>query len=602
MLKFKKTNKRIFNYISNELVIKLLNVASWIILFFSFFAVLLTFYRLGFPVKIGIKIQIVHIVYFIQKVLFIIFLMRFFLLFYQKADKRTIISNLILFLSIILFYVVSYLFSDYLFRHLGVLYHHIETIYLLIVNFMIFLAEYSSKNIYFVKKIKQSILFLIGFVLLIISGALLLLLPSATTNGISIIDAFFTSTSAVCVTGLITLDTATAFTSFGKFIILVLIQLGGLGIMTFTTFFALYLSSSTSFKEYLAAKELLSSNSFSDLSKTLLKIIIFTFSIEAIGALFIWIFLKDKFTFETVHYAIFHSVSAFCNAGFSTKSANLMDASTINNYPLQLTVVMLIILGGIGFPVLLNSYNWIKYLIGNFIRKLLGHRLLHQPKLIKVNTRLILRTTFWLLLAGTVFYLFVENNNILKGHTFMQKLGISFFASVSPRTAGFNTFDYANILPVTTIFTIFLMWIGASPNGTGGGVKTTTFALAVLNIFDAARDKNRIEIDRREISKSSISKAFAVISLSVVAIGTAVALISVFNPELDILKIVFETVSAYSTVGLSMGITSQLTTASKWVLIFTMFVGRVGMFTIFMAFLKQIKHKNYKYPVEDINI
>ncbi|MGQ9846610.1 MAG: TrkH family potassium uptake protein, partial [Bacteroidales bacterium] len=422
--------------------------------------------------------------------------------------------------------------------------------------------------------------------------------------GISITDAFFTSTSAVCVTGLTTVDTATNFTFFGKTIILVLIQIGGLGIMTFTTFFGFFFSGSSSFSNQLLIKDIINSETISEIFKTLLKIILFTFIIEGIGFLMIWFSLDPQINFSTenIKYSVFHSISAFCNAGFSTKSLGLMDPKTSNNYLLHTIIAFLVILGGLGFPILLNYYKLFKHFLYNFIRILRGKSYSHKPHIININSRIVIVTTFLLILFGMITFYIFEYNHVLKNYNWYEKIFLSFFASVSPRTAGFNTIDYSQILPVTALLTMFLMWIGASPSGTGGGIKTSTFAIALLNIFSFAKGKGRIEISKRELSSQTIRKAFATIQLSLLVIGISIVLVSLFNPELDFEKIIFECFSAFGTVGLSMGITPHLSEASKWVIIVTMFLGRVGTLTLFVAFIRKVKTVRYKYPIEEIII
>ncbi|HNV95021.1 MAG TPA: potassium transporter TrkG [Bacteroidales bacterium] len=582
----------------------LINFLSNSIFAISFSVVALTIYRLGFPHNDTRDIFIQNTILNFQIILLFSFLIRFFILINKKAAIRIVLGEFTLMLILSVFLVEHFFFPNYFKQILTNWYQLFETIYLIGINSIIFLIEFSKKSLSFLKGINPSLLFLSSFILIILIGCLLLMLPSATTNGISITDAFFTSTSAVCVTGLTTIDTATSFTFFGKTIIMLLIQIGGLGIMTFTTFFGLFFSGSSSFSNQLIIKDLINSEAISEIFKTLIKIILFTLIIEGIGFLMIWFSLDPHMHFSTdnIKYSIFHSISAFCNAGFSTKSLGLMDPTTSNNYLLHTIIAFLIILGGIGFPILLNYYKLFKHFINNLARLLQGKSYSHKPHIININSRIVIITTLLLILFGMISFYVFEYNHALKNYSWYEKIYLSFFASVTPRTAGFNTIDYSQVFPITALLTMFLMWVGASPSGTGGGIKTSTFAIAILNIFSFAKGKGRIETSKREISSQSVRKAFATIQLSLLVIGIAITLVSYFNPELDFEKIIFECFSAFGTVGLSMGITPHLSVASKWVIIVTMFLGRVGTLTLFVAFIRKVTTVRYKYPIEEVII
>ncbi|NSW44470.1 MAG: ATPase [Bacteroidales bacterium] len=584
---------------------------SWLINFLSnsifatsFAVIAMTIYRLGFQHHI-LKINFIqNTILYLQILLLGSFIIRLIILIQQKTLFRIILGEITLLLFLSVLVVEHFFFPNFFQNWLGNYYNLLETIYLISLNSIVFLIEFSKKSLSFLRGINPSLLFLSSFIIIILVGGLMLLLPAATYNGISITDAFFTSTSAVCVTGLITVDTATYFTFFGKTIIMVLIQIGGLGIMTFTTFFGLFFSGSSTFKDQLLIKDIINSEAISEIFKTLIKIILFTFIIEFIGFILIWFSLDPHLRFSTEHikFSIFHSISAFCNAGFSTRSLGLMDPSIAHNYLLHTIIAFLIIAGGIGFPILLNYYKLFKHFLYNFIRILQGKSYSHKPHIININSRIVIITTLSLIFLGMISFLLFENNNTLKGYSWAEKLYFSFFASVTPRTAGFNTIDYSQVLPITALLTMFLMWIGASPSGTGGGIKTSTFAIAILNIFSFAKGKNRIEISKREISSQSVRKAFATIQLSLLVVGMSIVLVSYYNPELDFEKIIFECFSAFGTVGLSMGITPHLSIASKWVLIITMFLGRIGTLTLFVAFIRKVKTVRYKFPAEEIII
>lgn len=468
---------------------------------------------------------------------------------------------------------------------------------------LIFIRELSSLNLDLKGKVfNPALLFILSFSGIILTGTFLLLLPGATHFPITYVDALFTSTSAVCVTGLAVFDTGKQFTIFGQVIILVLIQLGGLGIMTFTSYFSYFFRGSSSFQNQLLLKDMSNTDKLNEVFTTLKKVILITFSIELVGAVLIF-FSLDQTMFPTFvsrsFFSVFHSVSAFCNAGFSTLTNNFYEPGFRFNYFLLVVVAFLIILGGIGFPIIFNTMAYLRYVL---INRLIKRHRGHSPWILNLNTRITVVTTIVLLVAGTFVFYFLEMNNTLAEHNGFGKIVTAFFGSTTPRTAGFNSVNNAALLTSTVLFTIFLMWVGASPASTGGGIKTTTLAISILNVFSLARGKDRIEWFMREISNFTVQRAYAAIFLSFVVIGTSVILITIFQNDLSLRQIIFESVSAFGTVGLSLGITAQLTTASKMVIIITMFIGRVGMLTIFIAFFKKVKHLSYRYPSENVLI
>lgn len=471
---------------------------------------------------------------------------------------------------------------------------------------IVFIYEFSSKAFSLLERsFNPAMIFVLSFIFLILVGSLLLLLPNATANGISILDAFFTSTSAVCVTGLVVVDTATAFTPLGQWIILILIQLGGLGIMTFTSFFVLFFRGEATFQSQLFLKDVINEDNFGQILKSVYKIVVFTLAIELLGALFIYISVGSSSPAgERLFTSLFHSVSAFCNAGFSTYSNGLYEPALRYNYTLHFVIAILVIIGGLGFPILVNYYRLAKHFIRNKINQLKGadSYYKHKPHVITAGTRIVLYTTGILLIVGTVLFFITEYNNSLKGLSWAGKIVTSFFGAVTPRTAGFNTVNMSQLLHSTVFVTIFLMWVGASPGSTGGGIKTTTFALALLNAFSLARGKERVEFYRVQFSNESLRRAFAVMLLSTLVIGSSVFLLALFQPNMALLNIVFEVVSAFSTVGLSLGITSSLSVGGKVVIILTMFVGRVGMLTILIGMFKRTRFVSYKYPTENVYI
>jgi potassium uptake TrkH family protein len=455
-------------------------------------------------------------------------------------------------------------------------------------------------------KLSPSAIFVGSFLILIIIGTGLLLLPNATNAEITPIDALFMSTSAVCVTGLAVLDVGQDFTLSGQYYLMLLFQLGGLGMMTFTSFFGLFFRGDTSFGDRLMLKELTRASTLKNVLSTLISIVLITFLVETIGAIGIFLLIKDQIelsTFQNIHFSIFHAISAFCNAGFSTLPNGLAEIGFEHNYTLHLLIAGLFIFGGLGFPIVFNTLRFFQYwIIKQWYRIIWDKRLPQRPNLYNLNTRLILRTTFFLLLGGTFLFFLLEYNNTLAGKTLEGKIVTAFFGAATPRTAGFNTIDTAILTSPMILITIFLMWIGASPGSTGGGIKTSTFAIACLNIISTARQKDRIEYHNRQIDNVSIQRAFTVIALSIITIFIGLVLLTFFEPDKTLETLFFETVSAYSTVGLSMGITAGLSAPGKIVLVLIMFIGRVGTISLLIILFRRSEFLSYHYPKERIMI
>ncbi len=473
--------------------------------------------------------------------------------------------------------------------------------------FALFLTELSKSSLFFDNfYFNPTILFVISFLFLILIGTLLLMLPRAGAHhSLPFIDALFMSTSAVCITGLSTVDVATVFSPFGHTVLLILIQLGGLGIMTFTGFFGYFFSGGFSYKNQLMYSEFLGQNKVASVINTLLKIILVTLIFEAVGAVFIYANTEAS-AFETradrIFFAVFHAVSAFCNAGFSTVPNGMHDAAIRHNYPIQLIVAMLFIVGGFGFGIVFNIYAFVKRWAINVMQKLLtGKPYVYRVWVISFNTRLVMWMTALLVIASTLLTFVLEYGNTLQEHpSLWGKWVTAFFMGNSSRTAGFNVVEMNSLTFPMIMLSTLLMWIGAAPGSTGGGIKTTTFAVAVLNIISLARGKDKVEIFGRRIAADSIHKAFAIIVLSFLAVGSTIFALSITDGHLGLLPITFESFSAYATCGLSLGITSQLSAAGKAVIIGSMFVGRVGLLTLLVALIKNMRNRSYEYPQEQV--
>lgn len=409
-----------------------------------------------------------------------------------------------------------------------------------------------------------------SFIFIITLGALLLYLPLSTISGrLPFIDALFTATSAVCVTGLSVIDISKEFTFFGQIVVLILIQIGGLGIMSISAIVILFSINKGSVQDRIRTLEMFNTKNKDIIRSTVKAIFLATFLVELIGAILLFTVMDNNRIGERIFYSLFHSISAFCNAGFAlyTDSLHRFSDSAI----VSITVSLLIVLGGIGYPVFVSVYTAI-------ISKIKGKRYV-----IDVQTIIILLTTAFLLLFGTLFIFFNEYSNALEGMPLKEKILTSIFQSVSTRTAGFETIAYNSMNSVTIGVVIFLMFIGASPSSTGGGVKTTTFFVFIASIIMAITNRPFIIVKGRKIKDDAVNKSIAIFTLAIAISVFGALLIFYIDGHKAMMPVIFETVSAISTVGLSLGITAGLSVWSKIIVIALMFIGRVGYLTLFMS-------------------
>jgi len=430
---------------------------------------------------------------------------------------------------------------------------------------------------------------LFSFFLTIFVGTLLLLLPSATVKGevTTLIGALFTSTSATCVTGLIVYDTGTHFTLFGQLIILFLIQIGGLGIMTVSSAFAIMLGQRLSIKSESLIQNVVGESNKIDMVNLLRNVFIVTITFELIGAALMYLTFSKDFpaTNSAVYYAVFHSISAFCNAGFSLFSDSLINYS--KNFNINFVITTLIILGGIGFPVLVDIRK-------NIVRSLSITRL-------SLHTKIVLAGTFALLLLGFLGFFIAEYNTTMKDQTLVYRIFTSFFQSVTTRTAGFNTIDTGAMNKASVLLSSILMFIGASPGSTAGGIKTTALVVVVISVLALFKGNKDVNIFKRKISEDIIYRVMALIAASIFLLSIMIFILMMIEPfSFD--KIVFEAISAFGTVGLSMGITSTLSGFGKIIIILLMYLGRVGPLTLIFAISERILVSNYSYTEERISI
>lgn len=430
-----------------------------------------------------------------------------------------------------------------------------------------------------------------GFAVIILIGSLLLTLPvsSATGTRVGWFDALFTSTSAVCVTGLVAVDTGTAYSRFGHAVLLVLIQTGGLGFMTFATLILRLLGKRLTLRERAVVRESLNEERMGGLVQMIQWVVLSTFTVEAVGALLLAIRFVPKFGWgDGLFYSVFHSVSAFCNAGFDLFG----DFASLTGYRgdilVNLTVIALVVLGGLGFAVL--------------------HDLFVQRRLdrLRLHTKIVLSTYGALFLVGFLFTLAVEWRNpaTLGGLPVGEKLLAAMFQSVTLRTAGFNTIDQAEMMPATKLVNCVLMLIGAAPASTGGGVKVTTFAVLALLVRMVARGEISISVFHRRLERTLVQRAVAIMTIAVTIVFADVIALSLLEPGADILDIAYECASAMGTVGISALGTPSLRLASKIFILITMYLGRIGPLTmaLLLANKQAAMRESYRYPEDRVMI
>lgn len=442
-------------------------------------------------------------------------------------------------------------------------------------------------------KLKPASTFIYSFLLLISLGTGLLMLPEMTVGpqSLGFLDALFTSVSATCVTGLTVVDTATHFTFKGHLVLLFLIQLGGIGILTFATFFALFLKKGVGISHQAMIRDFMSEESLFNAKSMLLQVIMYTIIIEGIGTVLLFLLWDMKAPFyddfgEMLFQSVFHSISAFCNAGFSLFSQGLYQDFIQESYFLHIVIAAIIFFGSLGFPALRDIFS-----IQN-----IRIRMISPWKNWKLSTRIALYASIILIAIGTFFFLLLEAEGTLLGKSGIGLWTTALFQSVTTRTAGFNTVDISALGTPMVIFFIFLMFIGASSGSTGGGIKTSTFVLIFLAVITTIRGKKNLELGGRSISFDLLNKAFTVFIFSATYILIGTFCLSIFEPNIPILDLVFEEVSAFCTVGLSRGITADLSTPSKIILIISMYIGRIGTLTLAFALASRVDTTNYRYP------
>ncbi len=473
-------------------------------------------------------------------------------------------------------------------------YHFFIQLFLLI---FVTIELVTSINSIYTLKIKPTTLFIFSFILLILGGGALLTLPGFNNTGLPLnfIDAVFTSGSASCVTGLTVVNTGTFFNIKGQIIIIILIQLGGIGILTFASFFASFIKRGIGVKHSIAMNELLDAENISGSSFLIKRILVMTFVIEAIGALGIYMLWGDyqfNSSGEKLYYSIFHSISAFCNAGFSPFEYNMETPLISELYMLHIFMGMLIFFGSLGFPVIRDIFSPLK----------LRERLLEPWREWKLNSKIALYMSIILIVVGMIAFHYLHVQYLPKHHSSIAHFAISFFQSVNLRTCGFSSISLEHLSNPLMLICIFLMFIGASSASTGGGVKTSTFVITMVAVIGTIRGKKDMNLGNRRIAVELIYRAFAVIIFSGLFVLLIILLLTFSDPKMEILRLTYEAVSAFATVGLSTGITSNLSDASKIILTSTMFVGRVGIVTLAYSLSTKALQADFKYATTHVNI
>lgn len=430
-----------------------------------------------------------------------------------------------------------------------------------------------SRKSLFGRFLNQTRIIVLSFLALILAGAVLLVLPVSSKNGLPFIDALFLSTSATCVTGLSTVEISDSLTGFGQAVVLILVQFGGLGFMTWASATFVMLGKRLTLREKLNMRDYLSESDMSSLNRLALNVIKFTAVIEGTGAVLLTVAFSFDFSFgRALWYGVFHSITSFCNAGLDILPGEISFQAYAHNPFVLIVVALLVTAGGLGFIA-----------IGDLIKT-------RNVKKLRTESKIIFSVGGVLLLFGTLVYMISEYSNplTLGNLNFFEKLVNSFFLSASTRTAGFASFPMEAMNPVSRNVTVFLMFIGAAPGSTAGGIKTTTLFVIIVWIYAHIRNRKITVIGLRKVGNEVKSKAATILVLALAVISIAqTVLLGIDGASFTFEQLLFETVSAYATVGLTMGITTALSAGSKLVIVFIMFMGRVGAYTLLIAATKR---------------
>ncbi len=518
----------------------------------------------------------------------------FVLLFYSLHRTKYIQQSWIEFIIILLLILQ---FISVHFFHIDIVNaQNFENIYLIFIQFyflIIVLVELAKASGSLGKyHLSPPILMVASFLFLIAIGTILLMMPRMTTNGISFIDAFFTATSASCITGLSVVSTSACFTFKGQVVILMLIQLGGMSILSFATFFSTFLSRSMVGLRYqYMIRDMMSADRLSDSVGLLRSIVLTTFIIEAAGVAFLFTYWKSTGFFisdkQNLFFSIFYTVSAFNNGGFVLIDDSLLNLGVPGSYFPQVVIMALVFLGGIGFLTIRDFFSY------RYIRE----RNKYHWKSLMPQTKIVLYVTFTIIIIGSILFFSLEYNNTLKDINGLgDKLFTTVFQVVTCRTSGFNVLDI-NLMHISTIILILVaIFIGGSPSSTGGGIKTTTLFIVIRSVIATVKGKKNIEFDHKAISPSMVEKAMTILMMSGAFILVSCFLLTVVQPDVQLLHALFETSSAFTTCGLSTGECANWNWMAKLILIVNMYCGRVGTLTLAFALTRHKKESPHQYP------
>lgn len=525
------------------------------------------------------------------------YVVKYFVLLFYSLHRRDYLKKS-WFEGVIIFLLIAQFLSVHIF-HLSLdLFEseNFENYYLLFIQFyflIIVLIEFTKANGFLGKfNLSPPLLMVASFFILIAFGTLLLCMPRMTVNGISFVDALFTATSASCITGLTVVSTGTCFTVKGQVVIMILIQLGGISILSFATFFTTFLSKSfVGLRYQYMLRDMLDTNQLSESVALLRSIVLTTAIIEFSGVALLYTYWNTTGFFttnsENLFYSLFYTISAFNNGGFVLMDKSLLDLGVSNSYFPQTIIAVLVFLGGIGFLTIRDFFS----------ARRIRERKKHQWKGLMPQTRIILTTTFAIILICTLIFFLIEKDHALSGQkSFFDKIFTSFFQIITCRTSGFMVLDVNTMALPTMIMITLIIFIGGSPGSTAGGVKTTTLFVLIKSVFATIQGKKNIEYKHRTIHFSLVDRAYSIILMSLAFILISCFLITLVQPDVSLNHAIFETTSAFTTCGLSSGAPATWCNAAKIILVINMYIGRIGTLTLAFALTKHRKESQHTYP------
>lgn len=588
-----RVNLKLFS--SKETVLMIFRIQSSLI---ATIAIALLIYIVGFPQNDEIR----YLEIFFMKFLFGFYILNYIVRFLYTFEPRKFFRTTWLELALVLLLIVeafgTLLFDASLVRAIlsvfgfgGYLFFYHFVLQAILLFFLIIdLAKVST--LLDIVDLKASTMFILSFLILIGIGTIMLMLPEMTADnkGSDWMTALFTSASASCVTGLTVVETGNYFSFKGQFVIMMLFQLGGLNILSFATFFASMYSKGVGIKHHSMIQDFFSAGAEFDARAILRKILMVTLIIETTGAVAIYNLWNPAIEFVTpenkIFVSVFHSISAFNNAGFSTFSNGLYEEVNRGSYVLHIAFIMLIFLGSLSFSAIMDVFG---------VRSMKERMRLRWKKL-QLSSQIALYSAILLGLVGGIFFYLLERNNTLSDRSVVEGVIASIFQAVAARTAGFNTIDIGALPIPALLLTIFLMFVGGSSGSTAGGIKTSTFTIILISVYSTIRGKRNLEFFNYNISWDLLNKAFSVFVFATTYLFLSTMILTILEPDFSLINLAFEAASAFATTGLSTGITADLGNWSKGLLILSMFIGRVGTLTLAFALSKKVASVSYKYP------